>query len=815
MRPLRLDVEGFGTFRDATSLDFSDTDYFALVGPTGSGKTTVIDAICFALYGSAPRWPRRNQVSLAMAPSTGHTRVSLIFDAGGRRYAAVRALAKSARGQVSTKQSRLISLPPDIDLAGDLGDLLDQEADSLADSPAAMDDAVQRLLGLSYDHFTQSVVLPQGRFARFLHAEKRERQDLLVSLLGLGIYERVKQRANSLAEEAKTRAATLTDELGKYADATESAASAAATTLAELTRVQAGLDDLLAPWKEAARELEASAAVTGEHESDLDALGKISAPKGLDALIADRAETASIRKTAADEVTRAEAAELAAEEAARDAGRPGDWQQLITAHHQLDTLREQQATATQAVDHTTAALTEAVTNHDQAQQGCESARAALEKVRIAHQADDLATSLAAGQSCPVCLQTVATLPDRPAHQGITEAQARLREAETELESAATARTAAQRAHDRAADHAARLTEQITTAAADLKDRPTTADAQQALHHANQAEEALTTSRSAARTARSLLRQAEEAAQGLERQWSQAGLDLATARDQVSHLTPPAVTGDHAEDWETFTRWAAEKHGELGRRMTEAITRRDSAAAVEQERRTAVITALEAAGVSVTAADVTETSVVTAVATATSSARHQLERITERRAEAARLVRDIDDHERSAQLHRELGNLLNARNFERWIVEEALQSMMVEASASLSELSGGQFELTLDDKQDIQVIDHNDASSHRPVQTLSGGETFQASLALALALGSQIASMAPGAGQLDTILLDEGFGTLDPSTLDVVTGTLEQLSGGSERTVGLVTHVAALAERVPVRFEVSREGSRSSVTKVWA
>ena len=74
---------------------------------------------------------------------------------------------------------------------------------------------------------------------------------------------------------------------------------------------------------------------------------------------------------------------------------------------------------------------------------------------------------------------------------------------------------------------------------------------------------------------------------------------------------------------------------------------------------------------------------------------------------------------------------------------------------------------------------------------------------------------PGAGQLDTILLDEGFGTLDPSTLDVVTGTLEQLSGGSERTVGLVTHVAALAERVPVRFEVSREGSRSSVTKVWA
>src|SRR5262245_48446606 len=107
MRPLRLDMEGFGTFRDADTIDFSDTDFFALVGATGSGKTTVIDAICFALYGSAPRWPRKNQVSLALAPSTSHTRVTLVFDVAGKTYAAVRVLARAARGAVSTKQSRL------------------------------------------------------------------------------------------------------------------------------------------------------------------------------------------------------------------------------------------------------------------------------------------------------------------------------------------------------------------------------------------------------------------------------------------------------------------------------------------------------------------------------------------------------------------------------------------------------------------------------------------------------------------------------------------------------------------------------------
>ena len=188
---------------------------------------------------------------------------------------------------------------------------------------------------------------------------------------------------------------------------------------------------------------------------------------------------------------------------------------------------------------------------------------------------------------------------------------------------------------------------------------------------------------------------------------------------------------------------------------------------------------------------------------------------ERRRDAARIRDDIAREEASESVHKELGHLLGARNFERWLVEEALQAMLVEASTVLLELSGGQFELAVDDKQDIQVIDHNDASSQRPVQTLSGGETFQASLALALALSSQISTLSPNTGRLDTILLDEGFGTLDPSSLDVVATTLEQLAGGGERTVGLVTHVTALAERVPVRFEVSREGSRSTVEKVWA
>ncbi len=62
MRPLRLLLDGFGTYRNETEIDFTDVEFFALVGPTGSGKSTVIDALCFALYGTVPRWDNEKEV---------------------------------------------------------------------------------------------------------------------------------------------------------------------------------------------------------------------------------------------------------------------------------------------------------------------------------------------------------------------------------------------------------------------------------------------------------------------------------------------------------------------------------------------------------------------------------------------------------------------------------------------------------------------------------------------------------------------------------------------------------------------------------
>jgi exonuclease SbcC len=128
------------------------------------------------------------------------------------------------------------------------------------------------------------------------------------------------------------------------------------------------------------------------------------------------------------------------------------------------------------------------------------------------------------------------------------------------------------------------------------------------------------------------------------------------------------------------------------------------------------------------------------------------------------------------------------------------------------LTSGQYDLTYADN-DFYVIDHHDADLTRPVRTLSGGETFAASLSLALAMSDQLAGMSSRGASLEAILLDEGFGTLDAATLDQVASSLESLAGNRDRMVGVVTHVASLAERVPVRFEVGKDARGSHVARM--
>jgi DNA repair protein SbcC/Rad50 len=205
MRPLRLLLDGFGCYRQATEADFSDVDFFVLVGPTGSGKSTVIDGLCFALYGTVPQWGKENVIAQALAPAANACRVCLVFEAAGKRYGAVRALTRDRRGQVSTKEARLELLDPQVPVDAPIEEILAASIDQIAEGPDLVKSQVEKILGLSYAHFTQSVLLPQGRFAEFLQAKAAERQDLLVELLAFGVYNTIGQRARERAKLAAER----------------------------------------------------------------------------------------------------------------------------------------------------------------------------------------------------------------------------------------------------------------------------------------------------------------------------------------------------------------------------------------------------------------------------------------------------------------------------------------------------------------------------------------------------------------------------------------------------------------------------------
>ena len=251
MRPIILHLDGFASFRAPARVDFTDADFFALVGPTGSGKSTIIDAMTFALYGSVPRWGRKGMVSLALAPTTTRATVKLVFEAGGQRYVVARELRRVG-GQVSQRAAALerIADPGGLAEPGEPTEPLAKER--------GVAEAVERLLGLSYEDFCQCVVLPQGQFAAFLHAKASERQEILLRLLGAERYQQIMKRANQRASEAAQRAATWTETLAAYADATQEAEDAARAAEKALKDLQERVRIALPGIHSAAQELAAA-----------------------------------------------------------------------------------------------------------------------------------------------------------------------------------------------------------------------------------------------------------------------------------------------------------------------------------------------------------------------------------------------------------------------------------------------------------------------------------------------------------------------------------------------------------------------------
>jgi DNA repair protein SbcC/Rad50 len=145
--------------------------------------------------------------------------------------------------------------------------------------------------------------------------------------------------------------------------------------------------------------------------------------------------------------------------------------------------------------------------------------------------------------------------------------------------------------------------------------------------------------------------------------------------------------------------------------------------------------------------------------------------------------------------------------ESFVLAAELEEIVAAANARLAQMSGGRYLLEHSDERaargaqsglGLAILDQHTGVA-RPTQSLSGGETFLASLALALGLAEVVTGRAGGI-TLDTLFIDEGFGSLDSETLEIAMDTLDALRAGG-RTIGLISHVEAMREQIPARLQV--------------
>ena len=918
MRPIRLTLSAFGPYAARTDVDFDKLGHsglYLITGDTGAGKTTLFDAITFALYGEASGQERKGAMMRSKyADAAVPTFVELEFELRGRRYRVKRAPEyerPKLRGEGTVKNR------PEAQLYYPNGDVLDSYRDVTAE--------VENLIGLTREQFGQIGMIAQGDFKRLLLADTQERREILQRIFHTERFERLQAQLSDRSNRARRDAVeaehalmqnaamlTVPSELRDELDVLRREESLAnVRALCALARRGMALDEARAGETETARAQlrQAGAALSerigrakkrAEEQKQLEEVAR-------DIVSAEQQAESAKRESEAAEKLRPRRAEIETQLGALRS-RMADYEQAETLARRLEGLNEQarraeaeeqRARASQTDLHQkletarekVAQMADVVAARAEAERAahdakrraeqlerliaamkdeevraltCQRERAGeTEKLNLSRaakaaydgaeaaffgaQAGILAETLEEGAPCPVCGAAHHPHPAKRTEGAPTQAE--LETLRVRRDSAEKAAQTAHGAAERAAEAlgAARRLVQDRALEAECDERIGRAEAETRRDEASRLQQAALVQREklhqrvqALENTKRLIPQKEaEEQQAAEcaRQKAEEKSGLLSSRAELVlrldalKKSLPFETRRQAEQSadglenekrviDRQTEESAEKLRQIGERLAalnakkqtleqppeEAEREEPLAALTEQsERLNAQIDALEA------------------------ESRGLHARLSGNRDALARIDAGLEDAAKKRELAQTLGTLSATANgqltgrdkvtLEVYVQMAYFDRVIARANLRLREMTAGQYELRrraeADNRQsqsglDMEVIDHINGSA-RDVRTLSGGESFMASLALALGLSDEVQSGAGGVC-LDSLFVDEGFGSLDAQALSQAVGVLAGLTEGN-KLVGVISHVEELNRRIDKKIWVTKDRTGMSRVRI--
>lgn len=892
MKPLKLIMNAFGTYAAEQIIDFTllgTKTFFLIHGPTGAGKTTILDAISFALYGTASGDLRETKALRSdFASPAEKTSVTFAFQSGAKAYEVTRSpeqeVAKQ-RGEGTRK------LPANAVLV----DITTEERQPVASGAGEVTTQIEEIIGFKAEQFRQIVLLPQGEFRRFLIAESKDRKTILETLFKTGIYRLLE---NKLAEYSRSLETAYNDRKKERAYLLETAACENKTDLeAKVAAYQTSQSQLLAAtglaaqqWQQAQDTLAAAKVLHTAFEEAAAAqaaLGLLEAEapqRSAEQECLAQAEQAALVEPSYNNCGRAYQKQQAAEQDCLRLKKAFDAAAALLQElqHKLQQLapmsggcatKEEPAAASVCADFSAnnealqGLLTEAIitkekltaasktqakllraqalfTQFEAAERQGEAALdlaakkqealtaelSTLRHLAAQNLAAQLAAELKPDQPCPVCGATHHPQPataTNTTEQDVTAAEKALAVSQTAFVTASSnlATAKSQAASQRSLCH--ELTEELgdygrldaLELAQQLKACTEQVKTMQELQKTYQA------SQLALSTAQADYTNAQQ-------NYLQATGDFTATRTTYQEQLAASGFCDQKKGEETISAQnvflAARKTSTERVALRQQLTNYHQQVAAAAQRLQRAHKAIENQAPPQLAELLQQEQLARTALQELQKQTAVLERdLAQAQAWLAtltkletRLQKLEDEYKNASSLALTArGDNASRLSFSGFVLQTLLDDVLQAANARLVQMSRGRFCLSRtqeitdarrENGLNIEVMDSNTGVA-RPVKTLSGGEIFLASLSLALGLSDVVQAYAGGI-RLDTILVDEGFGSLDSESLDLAIRTLTDLQKGG-RLVGIISHVGELRERIATRLEIT-PGQRGSSAKFY-